>query len=84
MVRRVKSWALIGVTTTLLAGPSLAADDASIRQDLTVVIALHALPCGRVISAVRQGDIDYTASCQAGTRYRIFTTPAGRGAVQKQ
>lgn len=80
----VKGWILIVVTTTLFAGPSIAADDASVLKDLTAVIALQGLPCGQVVSAVRQGDNDYLASCQDGNRYRTFVNPQGRVVVQKQ
>ena len=80
----VKSWALIVVMAMLFAGPSLAADDASVLRDLTSVIALHGLPCGQVVSVVRQGESDYIASCQDGHRYRVFVNPQGRVVVEKQ
>ena len=51
MNKRVTDWALTIVTTVLTAGPSLAADEASLK-DLTAVIALHGLPCGQVVSVV--------------------------------
>ena len=84
MSERMKGWALIVVMTTLFAGPALAADDASVLKDLTAVIALHALPCGQVVSVVRQDDSDYIASCQDGNRYRVSLTSQGRVVVQKQ
>jgi len=55
-----------------------AADDASVLKDLTTVIALQALPCGQVVSVVRQGENDYIASCQDGNRYRVFVDSEGR------
>jgi hypothetical protein len=84
MNRPVKSRALIVAMTMLFAGPSLAADDASVLKDLTAVIALHGLPCGQVVGVVRQGENDYIASCQDGNRYRVFVNPQGRVVVEKQ
>jgi hypothetical protein len=69
---------------TLFAGPALAADDVSILKDLTAVIALQALPCGQVVSVVRQAENDYIASCQDGNRYRVFVNPEGRVIARKQ
>ena len=84
MRKRVRDWALVIVMTMLSAGPSLAADDASVLKDLTAVIALQALPCGQVVSAVRQGENDYIASCQNGNRYRVFVNSEGRVVALKQ
>jgi hypothetical protein len=36
-----------------------------------------------VVSAAKQGDNDYIASCQDGNRYRVFVRD-GRVVVQKQ
>ena len=83
MSTRVKVWVLIVVAATLFAGPSIAADDASVLKDLTAVIALQGLPCGQVVSVVRQGDNDYIASCQDGNRYRTTVNFQGRVVVQK-
>ena len=83
MRKRVKDWTLMVVTATLFAGPSIAADDASVLKDLTAVIALQGLPCGQVVSVARQGDNDYIASCQDGNRYRTFVNSQGRVVVQK-
>jgi hypothetical protein len=81
---RVRGWALCVVMTMLSAGPSLAADDVSVLKDLTAVIALQALPCGQVVSVVRQGESDYIASCQDGNRYRVFVNSEGRVVALKQ
>jgi hypothetical protein len=81
---RVRGWALSIVIVTLFAGPSLAADDASVLKDLTAVIALQALPCGQVVSVVRQGENDYIASCQDRNRYRVFVNSEGRVVALKQ
>ncbi len=84
MSKPVKTRALIVAMTMLFAGPSLAADDTSVLKDLTAVIALQGLPCGQVISVVRQGENDYIASCQDGHRYRVFVNSQGRVVVEKQ
>ena len=84
MSERVKGWALIVVMTTLFAGSALAADDVSVLKDLTAVIALQGLPCGQVVSIVRQGDSEYIASCQDGNRYRVSVNSQGRVVVEKQ
>ena len=80
----MKSRALIVAMTMLFGGPSLAADDTSVLKDLTAVIALHGLPCGQVVSVVRQGENDYIASCQNGQHYRVFVNSQGRVVVEKQ
>jgi hypothetical protein len=81
---RAKGLALSVVMTMLSAGPSLAADDASVLKDLTAVIALQALPCGQVTSVARQAESDYIASCQDGNRYRVFINSEGRVVALKQ
>jgi hypothetical protein len=53
-------------------------------KDLTAVIALQGQPCGQVVSATKQGDNDYVASCQDGSRYHVFINAQGRVVVQKQ
>ena len=84
MSKRVKGWALIVVMTAFFAQPSLAADEVSLAKDMTAVIALLGLPCGQVVSVIRQGDNDHIASCQDGNRYRVFLNPEGRVVAQKQ
>ncbi len=84
MRTRAKGWALSVVMTMLSAGPSLAADDVSVLKDLTAVIALQALPCGQVVSVMRQGESDYMTSCQDGNRYRVFINTEGRVVALKQ
>jgi hypothetical protein len=68
-------------------GTSLAtedgASDVAVTQDLTAVIALQGLPCGRVVSATQAGEDDYTASCEDGNRYRVFVNAEGRVVVEK-
>ena len=79
--------ALVVATAMLGATPSLAADDAkdvSDTKDLTAVIALQGLPCGQVVSATEQGENDFLATCQDGTRYRVSVNAEGRVVVEKQ
>jgi hypothetical protein len=77
--------ALIAGMATLFATSSVAfAQDASVLKDLTAVIALNGQPCGQVVSAVRQGESDYLASCTDGNRYRVFTNSQGRVVVEKR
>jgi len=81
--RYVRGFALLGVTALLAGAPRADADDASVRKDLTAVIALQGLPCGQVLSAERRADNDYVVSCQDGNRYRVFVNAEGRVVVQK-
>jgi hypothetical protein len=84
MSKRMKVWAPIVLNAALVAGPALAADDPAVLKDLTAVIALQGQPCGHVVTAARQGDDDYIATCQDGSRYRVFVNSQGRVVVQKQ
>jgi len=84
MSKRKKLWALIVLNAALVARPALAADDPAVLKDLTAVIALQGQPCGQVVTAARQGDNDYIATCQDGSRYRVFVNSQGRVVVQKQ
>lgn len=84
MRRRMKRWFVIFAIPLLAAGPSLAQDDASLRKDLTAVIALLGLPCGQVISATRKGENDNLAVCRDGNRYRVYVNAEGRVVAQKQ
>jgi len=84
MRKRMKVWAPIVLNAALVAGPALAADDPAVLKDLTAVIALQGQPCGQVVTAARQGDNDYIATCQDGSRYRVFVNSQGRVVVQKQ
>ena len=61
-----------------------AADDATVKKDLTAVIALQGLPCGQVTEVRTLGDNDYIASCQDGNRYHVFVNAQGRVVAQKQ
>jgi hypothetical protein len=79
--------AVVGIVMTVLAGTTLAAEqtpsDVSVAQDLTAVIALQGLPCGKVVSARQQGQDDYVAACQDGNRYRVYVNTDGRVVVDK-
>ena len=70
-------------TIALVASSARAQEDPAVLRDLTAVIALQGQPCGQVVSAAKQGDNDYIASCQDGNRYRVFVRD-GRVVVQKQ
>jgi hypothetical protein len=78
------SWALTVSITALFAAPSLAADDAATRKDLTAVIALQGLPCGEVVSVKTQGDNDHVVTCKDKNRYHVFLNSTGRVVVEKQ
>jgi hypothetical protein len=77
------NWARIALWAALLAGSAAAADDAELRKDLTSLIALLGLPCGKVISATPLKDNDHIATCRDGQRYRVFIDPAGRVVAQQ-
>ncbi len=83
-----KSLVVIAMTTTLCSGPSLAEDPAKnevpVAKDLTAVIALQGLPCGKVVSVKQQGENDYIATCEDGNRYRVFVNADGRVIADKQ
>jgi len=84
MSKRVIRFVLMIGTVAFVAAPSLAADDAATRKDLTAVIALQGLPCGEVISVKTQGDNDHMVTCKDKNRYHIFINSAGRVVVEKQ
>ena len=77
------SLAALAVTAVLVASAA-AADDATVKKDLTAVIALQGLPCGQVTEVRTLGDNDYIASCQDGNRYHVFVNAQGRVVAQKQ
>lgn len=84
MKHRCSRWLLNALALVAAVLPARAADDAAVLTDLTSVIALLGLPCGRVISANRLQDNDHLATCQDGNRYRVFVNPQGRVVAQKQ
>ena len=84
MNKRVKAWALVMTMTAFFAGPARAAEDVSLLKDMTSVIALLGLPCGKAVSAVKKGDNDHVVTCQDGNRYRVYVNPEGRVVAEKQ
>jgi len=84
---RAGALALAGMMTTGFMGASLAVEetpsDVSVAKDLTAVIALQGLPCGKVVSATQEGQDDYVATCEDGNRYRVFVNADGRVIVEK-
>ena len=81
MTVRKSVWASAGAMALLTA--AVMADENPAVKDLTATIALQGLPCGKVTEAHRNGDSDYTATCQDGNRYRVFVDASGRVVVQK-
>ena len=81
---RKSSRILIVLFAGLCMRGAVAADDPALLKDLTSVIALLGLPCGKVVAATRQGDNDHVATCENGTRYRVFLNAEGRVVAQKQ
>ena len=71
------------VATWLFAVPLLAADAASIGNDLKATIALQGMPCNAVAEAKRNADSDYSVTCKDGNRYHVFVNAQGRVVVQK-
>jgi len=59
-------------------------EEEALKKDLTAVIALNGLPCGRVVAVKVQAESDYAASCQDGNRYRVYMTAEGRVVVERQ
>ena len=62
---------------------SLGAEEPAMSRDLAATIALQGMPCDKVVSAKRNGDSDYTATCKDGNRYHVFVDSTGRVVVQK-
>ena len=83
MSTRLTAWTVIVVMTPLFADASRAAENTPLLKDLTAVIALNGQLC-QVVSAVRQSESDYLASCEDGKRYRVFANAEGRVVVEKQ
>lgn len=71
------------VVAAFFAVPSLAADDEELKKDLTAVIALNGLPCGKVVAVKVLAENDYNASCEDGNKYHVFMNEAGRVVVEK-
>ena len=68
----------------LFAGPSFAADEETLKKDLTAVIALQGLPCGEVIAVTVQAESDFAVTCKDANKYRVYLNAAGRVVIDKQ
>ena len=84
MNKLTKAWVLMIAMTVFFTGPTWAAEDAALLKDMTSVIALLGLPCGQVVSVIKQGDNDHIATCKDGNRYRVFLNAEGRVVATKQ
>jgi hypothetical protein len=74
----------ISVTLVLVSLCAHAAQQQDlVGQDLAATIALHGMPCDKVVDSKRNGDSDYTATCQDGNRYHVFVDAQGRVVVQR-
>lgn len=83
-MKHVFGSAVLAVALACFAPASRAAETISTNQDLTAVIALQGQPCGQVVSFMKQGENDFLATCQDGSRYRVMVNDQGRVVVQKQ
>ena len=63
---------------------SVPPDEETLKKDLAAVIALHGLPCGRVVAVKEQAANDYAASCEDGNKYRVYMNAEGRVVVEKR
>lgn len=81
MIPRTDAGVCAALWAVLVAAPA-AADDAALLKDLTSVIALLGLPCGQVVSVTRLKDDSHVATCQDGSRYRVFINE-GRVVAQR-
>lgn len=88
MRRNHWSLRLVAMVTTLCSTSTLADtppdSKVPVEKDLSAVIALQGLPCGKVVSAKQQGESDYIATCEDGNRYRVFMNAEGRVIAEKR
>ena len=84
MNRRIVTFAHSLFVLALFAAPLFAADDETLRKDLTAVIALQGLPCGEVVSVIVKAESDYAVTCKDANKYRVYLNDAGRVVVDKQ
>jgi hypothetical protein len=61
---RIVAFAQSLFVLTLFAAPSFAADDETLKKDLTAVIALQGLPCGEVVNVIVQAESDFAVTCK--------------------
>jgi hypothetical protein len=81
MRQPLSAFALAALGVAGSAAPQSA--DVPLLQDLRVTIALQGYACDEIVSAERNADSDYTASCQDGNRYHVFVNAEGRVIVEK-
>lgn len=84
MTKRIASFSPSVLVLLLLAGTCFAADDATLKKDMTSVIALQGQPCGAVVAVKVNAQNDYACTCKDGNRYRVYVNNAGRVIVEKQ
>jgi hypothetical protein len=72
------------VVVACLAVPASADDEEALKKDLTAVIALQGLPCGKVVAVKVLAESDYAASCEDGNKYRVYLNAEERVVVEKQ
>ena len=84
MNKRILASIQILFLAVLFAVPSFAADDETLKKDLTAVIALQGFPCGEVVSVKTQAENDYAVSCKDENKYRVYLNGVGRVVVEKR
>ena len=85
MNRAILALAHSVTVAALFAMPTSAADDEeALKKDLTAVIALHGLPCGKVVAVKVLAESDYAASCEDRSKYHIHLNAEGRVVVETQ
>lgn len=84
MIASARAAALLFPFVLLFAGPVTAAQDITLKKDLTAVITLLGASCGEVVSATRQAENDHLATCSNGIRYHVFVNRDGRVVADRQ
>ena len=83
MNRRTLVFAQSLLVLALFVSPSFAADEETLKKDLTAVIALQGLPCGEVIEVTVQAESDFAVTCKDANKYRVYLNAAGRVVIDK-
>jgi len=83
-IRRIVVLTQLLFALALFAAPLFAADDETLKKDLTAVIALQGLPCGEVVNVIVQAESDFAVTCKDANKYRVYLNDAGRVVVDKQ
>ena len=83
-IRRIVVLSQLLFALALFAAPLFAADDETLKKDLTAVIALQGLPCGEVVNVIVQAESDFAVTCKDANKYRVYLNDAGRVVVDKQ